>query len=109
MQVFYAGEARLGTVLKTNLYVLSCFFNFLIAFLDISFNDSQGVRGFRRNSFNVKFPIKIMSDCDSKMFCIFICFLFDIVKFVHLGKIIGLFLYIRITSNFVWIEFHGPG
>ena len=62
-----------GAVFKprTNISVVSCFFNFLIICLYISFDKFQGVVCFRGHIFNVGFPIKVITNGDSKVFSIF--------------------------------------
>ena len=57
--------------LRANVSVVSCFFNFLIICLYISFNKFQGALCFRGQYFNVGFPIKVNFNCDSKVFSIF--------------------------------------
>ena len=56
--------------LRADISVVSCFFNFLIICLYISFNKFQRVVCFRGHIFNVGTPIKVITNCDSKVFSI---------------------------------------
>ena len=57
--------------LRANISVVGCFFNFLIICLYISFDKFQGVVCFRGHIFNVGFPIKVITNGDSKVISIF--------------------------------------
>ena len=93
--------------LWADISVVSCFFYFLIVCLYISFNKFQGVVSFGSHIFNVGFPVKVIADCDSKVFSIFSGFQFRIVKFVWEND--WTFLFSNINHfTFVWVEFHGP-
>ena len=66
--------------LRANISVVFCFLCFLIVCLNIPFNKFQGVISFGSHIFNVGFTVKVITNCDSKVFGIFSRFQFCIVN-----------------------------
>ena len=83
--------------LRANISVVCCFLYFLIVCLNIPFNKFQGVISFESHIFEVGFPVKVITNCDSKVFSLFSRFQFCIVKFVWENDWIFLFGY---TNHF---------
>ena len=68
--------------LRANIRVECCFFYVLIVCLNIPFNKFQCVISFGSHIFNVGFPVKDITNCDSHVLSIFSRFQYCIVKFV---------------------------